>query len=237
VTISEDPLRELSPVERRTTPGIIADQLRQRILDGTLPPGSQLGEVQLAQRLQVSRGPVREAMQRLIQEGLLVSRRHRGVFVIQLNQEDISDIYATRGVIERAAAEVLMRRDDRDVVATLEALVKDMDEAADARDWKRLSDSDLRFHETIVEASGSKRLSRMFGTLMAETRMCLAALEPAYPRPRDIVEEHGAMLDALANGRRDEALERIDAHMRRAERKLGAVAEPDEGNEAAGSGR
>lgn len=227
MTISEDPLRQLLPVERRTTPGIIADQLRQRILDGTLAPGSQLGEVQLAQRLQVSRGPVREAMQRLIQEGLLESRRHRGVFVIKLEPDDISDIYATRGVIERAAADALMRRDDRAAFAALEALMKEMEEAADARDWARLSDSDLRFHETIVRASRSKRLSRMFGTLIAETRMCLAALEPAYPRPRDIVDEHGALLDALSQGRREEALERIDAHMRRAERKLEAGVESD----------
>lgn len=227
MTISEDPLRQLLPVERRTTPGIIADQLRQRILDGTLAPGSQLGEVQLAQRLQVSRGPVREAMQRLIQEGLLESRRHRGVFVIKLEPDDISDIYATRGVIERAAADALMRRDDREAFAALEALMKEMEEAADARDWARLSDSDLRFHETIVRASRSKRLSRMFGTLIAETRMCLAALEPAYPRPRDIVDEHGALLDALSRGRREEALERIDAHMRRAERKLEAGVESD----------
>lgn len=227
MTISEDPLRQLLPVERRTTPGIIADQLRQRILDGTLAPGSQLGEVQLAQRLQVSRGPVREAMQRLIQEGLLESRRHRGVFVIKLEPDDISDIYATRGVIERAAADALMRRDDREAFAALEALMKEMEEAADARDWARLSDSDLRFHETIVRASRSKRLSRMFGTLIAETRMCLAALEPAYPRPRDIVDEHGALLDALSQGRHEEALERIDAHMRRAERKLEAGVESD----------
>lgn len=227
MTISEDPLRQLLPVERRTTPGIIADQLRQRILDGTLAPGSQLGEVQLAQRLQVSRGPVREAMQRLIQEGLLESRRHRGVFVIKLEPDDISDIYATRGVIERAAADALMRRDDREAFAALEALMKEMEEAADARDWARLSDSDLRFHETIVRASRSKRLSRMFGTLIAETRMCLAALEPAYPRPRDIVDEHGALLDALSQGRHEEALERIDAHMRRAERKLEAGVAPD----------
>ena len=65
----------------------------------------------------------------------------------------------------------------------------------------------------------------MFDTLLVETRMCLAAHEPADPQPQDIVDEHGALLDAMAEGRRDEALERIDAHMRRAERKLGVVAD------------
>jgi len=226
--VIDDPLRRLAPVERRTTPGIIADQLRERILDGTLPPGTQLGEVQISSRLQVSRGPVREAMQRLIQEGLLESRRHRGVFVIRLDAEDVADIYATRGVIERAAAAALLDRDGQDAFAEMAELLDGMADAAADGDWGRLSDLDLRFHATIVRASRSKRLQRMFDTLLAETRMCLAALEPAYPQPQDIVEEHTAMLDALVGGRRDEALERIDAHMARAEEKLRAVAVPDD---------
>lgn len=215
-------MTRLHPVERRSTPEIIADQLRDRILDGSLEPGSQLGESQLADQLAVSRGPVREALQRLIQEGLLEYVRNRGVFVISLDADDVDDIYFARGFVERAAAEVLMARDDREVFEAMAALLDRMAEAADDKDWPRLSDLDIQFHETIVTASHSPRLGRMFDTLMAETRMCLAALEPAYPRPRDIVDEHRAMYDALADGRHDEALERIDAHMARARRKLAA---------------
>lgn len=215
-------MSEFEPVARRSTPEIIADQLRERILDGTLAPGSQLGEAALARRMEVSRGPIREAMQRLIQEGLLENIRHRGVFVIRLGPEDIDDIYSARNFVERAAAEALMERHDRDALDSLESLLPQMERAADAKDWPRLSDLDLRFHEEIVMASGSTRLGRMFHTLIAETRMCLAALEPAYPRPSELVDEHRAMFEALAAGRRDEALERIDAHMARARRKLAA---------------
>lgn len=215
-------MSEFEPVARRSTPEIIADQLRERILDGTLAPGTQLGEAALARSMEVSRGPIREAMQRLIQEGLLENIRHRGVFVIELGPDDIADIYSARSFLERAAADALMQRPDQEALGSLSDLLERMAAAADAKDWPRLSDLDLRFHETIVMASHSIRLGRMFHTLMAETRMCLAALEPAYPRPQDIVDEHRAMYEAIADGRRDEALERIDAHMARAQRKLAA---------------
>src|SRR5205085_9265531 len=75
----------LQPLALETAPERIADQVRASVLDGSLAPGTQLTEVQLAERLGVSRGPVREAMQRLIQEGLLRAERHRGVFVMELD--------------------------------------------------------------------------------------------------------------------------------------------------------
>ena len=226
-------MSEFEPVARRSTPEIIADQLRERILDGTLEPGTQLGEAALARSMEVSRGPIREAMQRLIQEGLLENIRHRGVFVIELGPDDIVDIYSARSFLERAAAEALMERHDQEALDTLATLLDRMEQAADAKNWGRLSDLDLRFHETIVMASHSIRLGRMFHTLMAETRMCLAALEPAYPRPHDIVDEHRAMYEAIEAGRREEAMERIDAHMARAQRKL--AANPPATSELAGA--
>ena len=71
-------------LEDRPTPELIADQIRDGILQGDFRPGEQVVEAQLAARMQVSRGPVREALQRLIQEGLLVSYRNKGVFVLEL---------------------------------------------------------------------------------------------------------------------------------------------------------
>src|SRR5690625_2334844 len=90
-------------VRKRTLSSVITTQLRQQVVDGTYPPGTQLNEVELASRFQTSRGPVREAMQRLVQEGLLVSHPHRGMFVPVLTYSDISDIFVARAAIERAA--------------------------------------------------------------------------------------------------------------------------------------
>src|SRR5437764_12480163 len=89
-------IAEIEPVNRESTAAIIARQLREAIMNGSLPPGAQLGETELAGQFRVSRGPLREAMQRLVSEGLLRSERHRGLFVSDLEPADIHDIYTAR---------------------------------------------------------------------------------------------------------------------------------------------
>jgi DNA-binding GntR family transcriptional regulator len=209
----------LEPLARTTTASVIADRIRGGIMDGTFPPGSQLGEAGLAQQLRVSRGPVREALQRLIQEGLLRSEPHRGVFVSTLDAADVADVYLARGAIERAAVEVLLRRGDAEAFARLAKLVERMASAARRDRWAAVADLDLRFHEALVAASGSKRLMRMFSTLVVETRMCLQALEPAYPARQDLVEEHRELLEAI-RGRRKGALRLVDRHLEAAVESL-----------------
>lgn len=201
----------IEPVSRTTTAGIVASRIRDAIMNGDIPPGSQLGEAVLATQLQVSRGPLREALQRLIQEGLLRSEPHRGVFVPVLDQHDIEDIYLARGAIERAAALRLLANGNADAIARLAKLVDRMESAARKDRWAAVADLDMRFHETLVAASGSKRLIRMFSTLLVETRMCMGALEDAYPHRDELVAEHRELLEALRNGRR-ESLELIDQH-------------------------
>jgi len=206
-------MEELEPVNRETTAEIIAAQIRDRITDGTFPLGSQLREAQLAARLKVSRGPVREALQRLVQEGLLRSERNHGVFVISLDEGDIVDIYLAREAIERTAILILMRRRDTEAFERLQWLVDRMSVIAEEGRWKELADLDLRFHESLVDASNSERLQRMFGTLLAETRMCLAALESAYPVRKMLVDEHRKLLGAMRSRSEQEALELVRSHL------------------------
>lgn len=189
-------LGKLEPLALQSTPALIADRLRSEILDGTFPPLTQMSEVELARALQVSRGPIREAMQRLIQEGLLHAERNRGVFVVELGRDDARDVYLARGAVERAAATIVTRRADPEVLNRLEAIVDRIAEAAGGS-WSDVMDHDLGFHETLVEAAGSPRLTRMFRTLIAETRLCLGRLEPFYAEGEDVVTEHRQILDAI----------------------------------------
>lgn len=207
-------MEKLEPINRETTPSVIAVQIRSRIMDGTFPPESQLGEVQLAGRLNVSRGPVREALQRLIQEGLLETRRNRGVFVASLDGDDVADVYLARRAIEREAITILVRRADDAAFDRLGELVEDMSSAAERGAWEELADADLRFHETLVRSSNSKRLQRMFSTLLVETRMCIARLESAYPVHKRLVQEHRNLLGAMRQGDESAALALIDAHLK-----------------------
>ncbi|MFB4314478.1 GntR family transcriptional regulator [Actinomadura sp. 21ATH] len=206
-------LGELEPVPRKSTVEIVYDELRSAIMYGSLAPGEQLGEAELAGRLGISRGPLREAMQRLVQEGLLHSEPHRGLFVITLDQGDVEDVYRARLAIERAACTLVMERNRGEAVARLTDALDRLVEAARQRDRVAMSDADQAFHEVLVSSSGSPRLERMAQTLLVETRMCLNALQDTYPEPEELVEEHRRLVDAISDGEEERLLVLIEEHM------------------------
>jgi DNA-binding GntR family transcriptional regulator len=203
-------LGELEPVARQSTAELIAAQLRSAIMYGALAPGTQLGESELAARFAVSRGPLREAMQRLVQEGLLRGERHRGLFVIDLSAADVRDVYLARLAIERMACQLIMAGNRGEAVVRLsEALAK----LVEAGDRNAMSDADQAFHQTLVSCSGNTRLERMAQTLLVETRMCLAALQEHYPEPAELVAEHRALVNAISDGDEQLLLTLIESHM------------------------
>src|SRR5258708_30905168 len=174
----------IEPLMQQSTPSIIADKLRQAIGHGELKPGAQLSEAELARKLGVSRGPLREGMQRLTQEGLLVSIRHRGLFVIEMTPDDVRDMYLAREAIERAAAHKII---EGDYVTAGGALLEIVGQMADATTPAAGSGLDIALHERPVELADSPRLTRMHPTLITATRMCLHAPEqcsPVSPVPR-----------------------------------------------------
>ena len=207
-------LADLQPVNQDSTAAIIARQLRGAIMTGALPPGAQLGEADLAARFQVSRGPLREAMQRLVQEGLLRSERNRGLFVIELEPADVFDIYVARNAIEQAAARLILRANRGGIVADQLAVIHaQLAAAIAAGDAAAIGDTDGRFHEEFVRASGSTRLTRMAGTLLVESRMCIAALQRTYQPNEDQLAEHGAIVDGLRADNEIALLKLIESHM------------------------
>ena len=212
--------RSFEPVHQESTAALIARQLRDAIMHGRLEPGAQLSEADLSAQFGVSRGPLREAMQRLVQEGLLRSERNRGLFVMVLAEDDVRDIYAARSAVERAAATMVLRAGDPEALAELRSACAAMTKAAKKKDMVGLSDADLRFHEVLVTQSGSPRLSRMHETLIVETRMCMTALQDKYRIPADVVVEHTAIVDAIEAKDEVLALRKIDEHMQDALTRL-----------------
>lgn len=207
------PRGEISPVARESTASYIARQLRSAIMYGSLAPGTQLGEAALAAQLEVSRGPLREAMQRLVQEGILRSEPNRGLFVIELGDDDVHDVYVARAAVERAAVRSILAHEPDEAVTALEDALARMVDAAEAADLTALSDADLAFHEVLVDQARSPRLRRMHQTLLVETRMCMAELERTYQRADEVVDEHRGIIDALRDGDRQQLDDMITAHM------------------------
>ncbi|MDZ5077640.1 GntR family transcriptional regulator [Nesterenkonia sp. HG001] len=212
--------RSFTRVNRESTASLITRQLREGIMYGSLPAGTQLSEARLSAEFGVSRGPLREAMQRLVQEGLVRSEPNRGLFVKELDAEEIRDLYVARSAVESAAALMIIRERTPGAVEQLRSACEAMRRAAAAEDLSALSDADFDFHEALVTASGSPRLRRMHETLMVETRMCLTALQGTYFDPDDQAEEHRRIADAVAAGDEATVLSEIDDHMHQALERL-----------------
>jgi DNA-binding GntR family transcriptional regulator len=209
----------LESLKLESTPAIVAERVRAGILDGTFRPGAQLAEVELAAQLGVSRGPVREALQRLVHEGLARAERNRGVFVIDLAVDDARDIYFIREVIEQAAATRLAAHHDDATLAELAGVVDRMERMTD-RPWSELVDIDLEFHRTVVQSAQSPRLDRIFSTLSAETRLCLIYLERFYPDRTELVAEHRELIRVIRSGDRDLVAATVHDHMAAAFKRI-----------------
>jgi DNA-binding GntR family transcriptional regulator len=192
---------------------MVGERIRSNIMDGVLSPGTQLNEVELAANFGVSRGPVREALQRLIQEGLLRSEPHRGVFVPALSSADIDDIYLARDALETAAVRRITGTSRAaSTYKKLERIVRMMHQAELAGDWKTVASRDLDFHTELVAAAGSPRLERMFTTVISETRLCLSVLAAADDARDDLVDEHRRICDMIREDDTEGALAVLKKH-------------------------
>jgi DNA-binding GntR family transcriptional regulator len=206
-------------LEGRPTAQLIADQLRELIVQGAFRPGQQVNESALASQLSTSRGPLREALQRLCQEGILVSKRNRGVFVLELSSEDVREIYAVREAVELAAANTLLDSGPEQVTDTcreLKGIIRNMAKQVAASDWQAIARLDMQFHTAFIGGTGNTRLIRIYDTLAAESRMCILSLEVAYPRIDALVEEHQTILDLLEARDRSGLQQAIKRHMQKA---------------------
>lgn len=200
-------------VPKRTLAAVVTAQIRDRIIAGGYPPGTPMNEVELAARFATSRGPVREALQRLVHEGLLVSAPHKGITVRVLTTDDLEDLYFARSALERAA---LLRLTDRGapaaLLANLEQALEQLALAAESQDWLQVSAADLRFHEHIVHAAGSERLTAMYTSLAHQTRLGLNLLVGTYKGRQNLVDEHRQLLKLISSGARELLLESLDRH-------------------------
>jgi DNA-binding GntR family transcriptional regulator len=137
-----------------------------------------------------------------------------------MTPENVVDMYVARAAVERAAAALVHQRDRDAAAAELLALCDEMAEAAKSGDTHRVSEIDVAFHKACVRASGSPRLIRIHETLMTETRMCIAALEPTYAVGDTRVAEHRRIASSFSKGDPAETDRLLVEHMDDAVRRL-----------------
>ncbi|MGV0850968.1 GntR family transcriptional regulator [Mycolicibacterium phlei] len=205
-------LAGVSPIEPVDTTAVIAERLRDLLGQGKFAPGEQLTEASIASAFQVSRGPVREALKRLTEQGLLVSERNRGVFVPVLTDDDVRDIYRLRGAVESAALAELVRRPRPEVFSHLWGILGRYRKALQARDWENADELDLMFHRELVYSSESRRLIHAFDTVVVETRMCMRYMLFGHDAHPDMDTWHADILEAAERGGLEAANRALEFH-------------------------
>ena len=173
----------------------VAERLREAIFRGDLGPGRRVRQEELADRLGVSRAPVRQALVILEGEGLVQTDRLRGAIVAPLTVELIRDLYELRTGIERHVAECLARRTDVEWGA-LEELVAAGRESASTNSPIQI-ELDLRFHTALYDALGNRILSDVMRGQWMNMRRVIAATVKIAGYSQQIWDEHTAILDAI----------------------------------------
>ncbi len=190
---------KLGGLERTTTPEGVYRVLRAAILDGTVPPGGQLRERDIAEDLGVSRSPLREALSRLEEEGLIVKIPFRGAFVVEVSAQDVAEIASIRLRVEPYAGELSMEALRGQHRPLLMQTVEDLDRATKDNDIPSSIDAHLRFHALFYDFSGHTVLQNLWNGWESKLRLYLAADHRSYSNVHDITREHaGLVLHVLA---------------------------------------
>lgn len=218
-------------VRRPSTVDLIAVELRNAIYGGTLLPGTSVREAEIASQLGVSRGPLREAAQRLVQEGLLVSRPGAGLRVATIGRDHVEGLYEARLAIEGHALRILAESEDgqrAQRVRTAEELLAALEVAvADGTDARRIGDADLDLHYGLVESTGNVRLISLASTLIVQTRIAALSHPEGYVVRTDILDVHRTLLRQVAEGDAEGAFRTLRDHFRQTvDRLRGDLVEP-----------
>lgn len=176
---------------------VVFQTLRQAILKGELQPGERLMEIKLADKLGVSRTPIREAIRKLELEGLVVMIPRRGAAVANITEKDTKDVLEVRRTLEMFAVEVACERITQEQLAELKEAAKAFEDSKGSMDLIRIAETDMRFHEIIYEATQNDRLVQMLNNLRENMyRYRIEYLkDPNYYD--SLVGEHREILEAI----------------------------------------
>lgn len=193
------------------------ERLRRGILLGRIPVGTVLDTSTLAGELEMSRTPVREALQQLLQEGLLERAQRRQMVVRRIPEDERHEIFLMRDALERVSVARAAKAISEDDLDELRALVYRQRRAGQEGDPERFIELDERFHFRLAEAAGLPTFRKVLGELRAFIRLIGIAAIAQPGRMDQVTAEHEAVLEALE--KRDSALaaERMRDHLRATE--------------------
>jgi DNA-binding GntR family transcriptional regulator len=206
-----DTLPRISDDSRRHR---VVAALRGEIVAGRLKPGDKLVESELSERMGVSRGPVREALRQLEQEGLVLLSPYRSTEVLGISQEEVEQVLVPiRLILERFAFSHALRRMNEEDFDRLEGLIREMSVAAERGDLDGIVETDVGFHEFVISKSGQTHCLQIWRAIIPRVRAYFYSDGLWRQNSEEVIDEHRELLLVLRT--RDEArvLTEVDKHI------------------------
>jgi DNA-binding GntR family transcriptional regulator len=205
----------LTPAPKHTLADDVVDSLREAIFAGRLPAGEQLSEDALAKSLNVSRGPIREALSQLEHDGLIITRNNRRKFVARLSREDLDEVYSVRSALELLAVQEAVHHAGPAELAELQAIVDEMMAYAKVGiTEKQAAETDVKFHKALCRASAHKRLYKIWTDLQQQVHVLLLSRNVANMDFRDhAVSSHQSIVDAIREKDEARAISLMQTHL------------------------
>lgn len=202
----------------------VANEIREKILGGEWGDGTRIIEVAVAEQLNVSRGPVRVALAKLVEEGLVENVPRRGAYVRWVPAEDLEEIVLIRGSIESVALRLAMSRSPGHLRDEAESAVALMRTAVGAEGRERSLEGEIRFHDAIYHASASRRLVQMWSHIRPTVTSSFRNDRAFYTSPDQVVASHELLLSIIRVGDVRAALAELHSHIQPTRSRL-----PNEG--------
>ncbi|HLJ60124.1 MAG TPA: GntR family transcriptional regulator [bacterium] len=199
--------------DQKTVGQQVYEELRQRIVHGRLRPGQRLNEARIAQDMGISRAPVREAVQRLRQDGLVTTKPRHGPVVAEITAADAAHLYRLRSALEELAVVLFIERGAQGALKELEDVVKAMIEAGQAGNLAQMVEQDVRFHEALCEHSGNPLLSRIYQMISAQFRIAAIQDDARTAELSEIARAHAELLETIGQRDVSAAVSRLREHI------------------------
>lgn len=192
---------------------VVFNTLREAILRGDLEPGERLMEIALANRLGVSRTPIREAIRKLELEGLVVMIPRRGAQVASITKKDLQDVLEVRSSLEVLATELACERITPEQLDSLKSALSRFESVLGNSDVSVIARADVDFHDVIFESTNNARLVQILNNLREQMYRYRLEYLKDFSSHGQLLEEHKRLVEAIAAHDRQKAVEIIKAHI------------------------
>ncbi len=176
---------------------VVFNTLRQAILKGELKPGERLMEIQLAQRLGVSRTPIREAIRKLELEGLVTMVPRKGAEVAKITEKSLRDVLEVRKALEELAMQIACDKISVDTIEDLEIALEDFKKAISSKELTAIAEADVNFHDVIYNATSNDKLIQILNNLREQMYRYRIEYIKDYNSHARIIEEHELIIECL----------------------------------------